>query len=66
MPPTTRAHPRVQIAMLGGQVREDEEGGAGGGAGGKHPAPKGKASRPMGVDEFLDKGLGGAQLPRKR
>lgn len=47
--------------MLGGQVREDGEGG-----GGKHPAPKGKPSRPMGVDEFLDKGLGGAQLPRKR
>lgn len=51
----------AQIAMLGGQVREDGEGG-----GGKHPAPKGKPSRPMGVDEFLDKGLGGAQLPRKR
>lgn len=51
--------------MLGGQVREDGEGG-GGAPAGKHPAPKGKPSHPMGVDEFLDKGLGGAQLPRKR
>ena len=52
--------------MLGGKVGEEggEEGGAPGA--GRHPAPKGKASKPMGVDEFLDKGLGGAQLPRKR
>ncbi|KAL4419696.1 hypothetical protein ABPG75_006794 [Micractinium tetrahymenae] len=55
----------AQIAMLGGHVKaDDEEGGAAGA--GKHPAPKGKPTRPMGVDEFLDKGLGGAQLPRKR
>jgi hypothetical protein len=62
--------------MLGGQWKgdEEEEGGEEGGAAApgpgpapsKHPVPKGKASRPMAVDEFLDKGVGGAQLPRKR
>ena len=95
--------------MLGGNVAEGEEEGGGGAAvpGAAHPvhpAPKGKASKPMGVDEvrcragachilpslsclcplrhhtrsstlhlppsrtrqFLEKGVGGAQLPRKR
>ncbi|KAI7836123.1 hypothetical protein COHA_010002 [Chlorella ohadii] len=60
----------AQIAMLGGKVGEEEEDdglpAAPGAAAPKHPVPKGKASKPMAVDDFLDKGLGGAQLPRKR
>lgn len=58
-----------QIAMLGGQWGGDEgveEEAAGAGPSAKHPVPKGKPSKPMGVDEFLDKGVGGALLPRKR
>ncbi|PSC70050.1 PHD finger 3 [Micractinium conductrix] len=65
----------AQIAMLGGHVKDDDTEGAEEGGGmvgpgapgpGKHPAPKGKPTKPMGVDEFLEKGVGGAQLPRKR
>ncbi|EFN53831.1 hypothetical protein CHLNCDRAFT_136569 [Chlorella variabilis] len=59
----------AQIAMLGGQWGGDEgveEEAAGAGPSAKHPVPKGKPSKPMGVDEFLDKGVGGALLPRKR
>ena len=61
--------------MLGGHVKDDDTEGAEEGGGmvgpgapgpGKHPAPKGKPTKPMGVDEFLEKGVGGAQLPRKR
>ena len=57
--------------MLGGQQWSDEAGGAESAAqvGGPGPRPaenKGKPTKPMGVNEFLDKGLGGAQLPRKR
>jgi hypothetical protein len=59
-----------QIAMLGGQVGEDGEDGIAAaqpaGPAPKHPVAKGKPSKPMGVDEFMDKGVGGAQLPRKR
>lgn len=64
----------AQIAMLGGQWRPsaDEE---------SAPAPIGPAppagqrdsksgrkgpSKAMGVSDFMDKGVGGAQLPRKR
>ena len=67
--------------MLGGTAGGDAEDGGGqeegtlpgaarpgGGAGpGKgHPQPKGKATAAMAVDKFLEKGVGGAQLPRKR
>ncbi|GAB4817253.1 hypothetical protein N2152v2_004299 [Parachlorella kessleri] len=66
----------AQIAMLGGQWGRTAGGGAngedgdgeeeGGGAPGAALPPKGKPTRPMGVEEFLEKGVGGAQLPRKR
>jgi hypothetical protein len=69
--------PVLQIAMLGGNTGDDDgaEGQEGGGrqqgapgaAGApRHPVPKGKATKPMGVNEFMDKGVGGAALPRKR
>ncbi|PRW33695.1 PHD finger 3 [Chlorella sorokiniana] len=60
----------AQIAMLGGKVGEEEEDeglpAAPSAAAPKHPAPKGKPTKPMAVNDFLDKGVGGAQLPRKR
>jgi hypothetical protein len=63
--------------MLGGNTGDDDEAegqegggrqqGAPGAAGApRHPVPKGKATKPMGVNEFMDKGVGGAALPRKR
>jgi hypothetical protein len=52
----------LQIAMMGGNVeqllQEQQE------QGGK--AARGPSTKPMPVQEFLDKGLGGAQLPRKQ
>jgi hypothetical protein len=52
----------LQIAMMGGNVeqilQEQQE------QGGK--AARGPSTKPMAVTEFLDKGLGGAQLPRKQ
>lgn len=52
----------LQIAMMGGNVeqllQEEQE------HGGK--AARGPATKPMPVNDFLDKGLGGAQLPRKQ
>ena len=63
----------AQVAMLGGQWRPSAEDGADG-----SPAPQGpvlparlqqragKPSKPMAVSEFLDKGVGGALLPRQR
>lgn len=52
----------AQIAMMGGNVeqllQEQQE------QGGK--AARGPSTKPMPVQEFLDKGLGGAQLPRKQ
>jgi hypothetical protein len=45
--------------MMGGKV----DGMGDGDASGKHP--RGPASKPMGVSEFLDRG-GGAVLPRKQ
>lgn len=63
----------AQIAMLGGQWKPSADDGTDGG-----PAPLGpslpthmqqrvgKPSKPMAVSDFLDKGVGGAQLPRRR
>jgi len=61
----------AQIAMMGGNVavseaQEEEAAGAQGAAGDmKGPKPP-SASKAMGVDEFLEKGVGGALLPRKQ
>jgi hypothetical protein len=60
----------LQIAMMGGKVpvsqaQEEEAAGAQGAGelkGPKAPTP----SKAMGVDEFLEKGVGGALLPRKQ
>eukprot|EP00887_Chlorella_sp_A99_P000065 scaffold16.g65.t1 len=66
------------IAMLGGTAGEGrEDGGAApaGGPGAARPPPggpgqqhgvKGRATPAMAVDKFMEKGVGGAQLPRKR
>jgi len=51
-----------QIAMLGGKMAAA---GAVDGAE-QQRKDKGKATAAMPVSEFMDKGLGGAQLPRKR
>ena len=48
----------VQIAMLGGKVAENAT--PGGGA-----AARGPSTKPMEVSEFLNKGVGGAALPRR-
>ena len=68
----------AQIAMLGGQWKPsaDDDGDGGdaaspvvlGPAAPQRQQPPGakKASRAMGVSEFMDKGVGGAQLPRRR
>jgi len=52
------------IALMGGNVdkMEEEGGGKGSGAGDKRKGP----SAAMGVQDFLEKGVGGAALPRKR
>lgn len=51
--------------MMGGIVQQTLDGSSDPvGAGGK--AARGPATKPMGVSEFLDKGVGGAQLPRKQ
>lgn len=42
----------AQVAMLGGNPAERRD--------------RGKGTKAMGVDEFLEKGVGGAQLPRKQ
>lgn len=54
----------LQIAMMGGNVERKLDGSSEPVAGGK--AARGPATKPMGVTDFLDKGLGGAQLPRKQ
>lgn len=48
----------LQIAMMGGNVEHllEQEGKVG----------RGPATKPMPVSDFLDKGLGGAQLPRQQ
>eukprot|EP00882_Tetradesmus_deserticola_P009346 GHRQ01009859.1.p3 GENE.GHRQ01009859.1~~GHRQ01009859.1.p3 ORF type:complete len:141 (+),score=52.12 GHRQ01009859.1:686-1108(+) len=58
----TQQYTAAQIAMMGGNVEQllqdaQEQGGK---------AARGPATKPMPVNEFLDKGLGGAQLPRKQ
>ena len=56
-------------ATGGGAGGEGDGEAAGGGPGAALPQglkDKGKATKAMGVDEFLEKGVGGAQLPRKR
>lgn len=73
-PPTTsplsQCTTNAQIAMLGGNVAEGEEEGVGapgapGAARPAHPVPKGKASKPMGVDEVRRLGcLVPLRLPR--
>jgi hypothetical protein len=55
-PPWPHCHP--QIAMMGGKVSDKVAAAAVG-------ADKGPPSKPMPVTDFLDKGLGAAQLPRK-
>ena len=42
----------AQVAMLGGNIEERRD--------------RGKATKAMDVGEFLEKGVGGAQLPRKQ
>ena len=63
----------AQIAMLGGQWKPSADDGSDAGPAALGPAPPahmqqrmGKPSKPMGVSDFLDKGMGGAQLPRRR
>jgi hypothetical protein len=51
--------------MMGGNVEKMLDGSSDPvGGGGK--AARGPATKPMAVSEFLDKGVGGAQLPRKQ
>lgn len=50
--------------MLGGKVPESAAGSSGGGGEGKRE--RGKATAAMPVSDFMDQGLGGAQLPRKQ
>lgn len=59
--------------MLGGKVAAAADGGASaapGAPGAQRPdgskLDRGRATGAMGVTEFMEKGLGGAQLPRKR
>jgi hypothetical protein len=54
----------LQIAMMGGNVEKMLDGSSDPVGGGK--AARGPATKPMAVTEFLDKGVGGAQLPRKQ
>jgi len=54
----------LQIAMMGGNVEHMLDGSSEAVAGGK--AARGPAAKPMPVTDFLDKGVGGAQLPRKQ
>jgi hypothetical protein len=60
----------LQIAMMGGTVDHMPDGEGGGAAGSAAPGAarpdRGPATKAMGVVDFLDKGLGGAQLPRKK
>ncbi|KAK9804804.1 hypothetical protein WJX72_006546 [[Myrmecia] bisecta] len=63
----------AQVAMLGGQWRPTAEADADGKQDmigpSAHPQakqPAAKATRAMSVSEFLDKGVGGAQLPRSK
>ena len=61
----------LQIAMMGGNVAvsdaQEEEAARAQGAAGDMKGPKPPtASKAMGVDEFLEKGVGGALLPRKQ
>jgi hypothetical protein len=71
----------AQIAMLGGQWKPTADDGTDASPAALGPAPPahmqqqrmgllkqrmGKPSKPMGVSDFLDKGVGGAQLPRRR
>lgn len=68
-PHPTRAAGGQWGRSAGGGGSDDEAGGGGGAPGAKPPKDykeKGKATKPMGVEEFLDKGVGGALLPRKR
>lgn len=50
--------------MMGGNVENMLDGSSEAVGGGK--AARGPATKPMAVTEFLDKGVGGAQLPRKQ
>ncbi|WIA36891.1 hypothetical protein OEZ86_008139 [Tetradesmus obliquus] len=62
-PEATQQYTAAQIAMMGGnaeqllQEQQEQQGGK---------AARGPATKPMEVTEFLDKGLGGAVLPRKQ
>lgn len=62
-PEATQQYTAAQIAMMGGnaeqllQEQQEQQGGK---------AARGPATKPMAVTEFLDKGLGGAVLPRKQ
>ena len=56
----------AQIAMLGGQWRPSEDQSPPGTLEGDEKAGKRKATQAMGVNEFMEKGLGGAALPRAR
>jgi hypothetical protein len=54
----------LQIAMMGGNVEHMLDGSSDPVSSGK--AARGPSTKPMPVKDFLDKGLGGAQLPRKQ
>lgn len=54
----------LQIAMMGGNVERMLDGSSDPVGGGK--AARGPSTKPMPVSDFLDRGLGGAQLPRKQ
>lgn len=54
----------LQIAMMGGNVEHMLDGSSDPVSSSK--AARGPSTKPMPVKDFLDKGLGGAQLPRKQ